>query len=154
MRVVKHYISYLHHLIQIRHGGRHTDRLCSPSLLLPFWPRQISGFRDPRYVRNGNKMMVAGYTDQPYCAVRNGPTEVKNHNVQNNTSSPLWLCVITASVHGEGSSGEQVYSVRSKDLGKSGLLGNHPQPSALQALGATLISSDTLPPPSPSPSCH
>ena len=70
-----------------------------------------AGFEDPRYIRNGNKMMVAGYTDQPYCAVKNN----RNSGV---TGGSLWLCVITASVHGEGSSGEQVYSVHSEDQGK------------------------------------
>ena len=59
---------------------------------------------DPRDIHNGVPMLAAGYTDQPYCAV---------------SPNDRWVCVITASMGGEGSAGEQVYSVTSDDRGKT-----------------------------------
>ena len=63
-----------------------------------------SGWHDPRDIRNGVPMLAAGYTDQPYCAV---------------SPNDRWVCVITASMGGEGSAGEEVYSVTSDDHGAS-----------------------------------
>ena len=54
--------------------------------------------------------MVASYTDQPYCAVNNASIV---------TLDEVWTCVITASKDGEGSTGEQVYSVLSEDQGNT-----------------------------------
>ena len=63
-----------------------------------------SGWHDPRDIRNGVPMLAAGYTDQPYCAV---------------SPNDRWVCVVTASMGGEGSAGEEVYSVTSDDHGAS-----------------------------------
>ena len=65
-------------------------------------------FKDTRNIRNGVAMLTTGYTDQPYCAV-NPKSAVSGGEV--------WTCVITASFGGEGSAGEQVYSVFSDDQG-------------------------------------
>ena len=69
---------------------------------------------DTRNIRNGVPMLIAGYTDQPYCAVVPGAGRDGGA-----TASERWVCVITASMGGEGSAGEQVYSVRSDDRGRS-----------------------------------
>jgi hypothetical protein len=55
-------------------------------------------------------MMQTQYTDQPYCAVNNRSAT---------SGGEVWTCVITASTGGEGSAGEQVYSVLSEDQGRS-----------------------------------
>jgi hypothetical protein len=67
-------------------------------------------YEDSRNIRNGNVMMASAYTDQPYCAV-NPRSSISGNEV--------WSCVITASMGGEGSAGEQVYSVVSEDRGKT-----------------------------------
>ena len=67
----------------------------------------VGGFRDTRDIRNGVPMLAAGYTDQPYCAT----VAHEHHTVE------AWVCVITASMGGEGSAGEEVYSVTSNDRG-------------------------------------
>jgi hypothetical protein len=69
----------------------------------------VAHFIDSRDIRNGVTMLSAGYTDQPYCAIV----------PRSNNGAELWACVITASMGGEDSAGEQVYSVTSTDFGKT-----------------------------------
>ena len=60
---------------------------------------------DPRHIANGTEMLRRGYLDQPYCVVLPAPHR--------------WVCTITGSSGGEGSSGEHVQSLWSDDGGRS-----------------------------------
>jgi len=64
---------------------------------------------DPRNIYNGTLMLRTGYLDQPYCVVLNATS----------SSPERWLCTITGSTGGEGSSSEHISSLFSPDQGHS-----------------------------------
>ena len=71
---------------------------------LPAPPVPPSAFPDARDVTQAQIVFEAGYVDQTYCA-SNYPS--------------AWTCVLTASLGGEGSSGEQCYATSTSDDGAS-----------------------------------
>ena len=69
---------------------------------LPPPPVAPSAFPDTRDITQAKVVFQAGYVDQTYCAALN---------------RSAWSCVLTASLGGEGSSGEQTYATQTFDGG-------------------------------------